>query len=149
MGAEGRERFLQFFEEELIPHIESTYRADTASRTLAGHSSGGNFALYGLSNAADTFSNFIASSPCGDAAGLLDFVENFAANQGETPAKLYLSVGDLDEECVPGVEAFNDALVEAGFKGLDHEMMVLDNETHLSVRPRAFNNALRWLFGQG
>ena len=98
MGLDGSERFLQFFEEELIPTIESTYRADTANRTLAGHSAGGNFALYGLSNAADTFSNFIASSPCGDAAGLLDLVENFTANQDETPARLYLSVGDLASE---------------------------------------------------
>jgi predicted alpha/beta superfamily hydrolase len=150
MGPGGSEKFLQFFEEELIPYIESTYRADPANRTLAGHSSGGNFSLYGMLNAADTFNNFIASSPCSGAGLLLDSVENFTANQGETLAKLYLSVGDLDDEaCIDAVEAFNDALVEAGFEGLDHEMMLLDNETHLSVRPRAFTNALRWIFGQG
>jgi len=149
MGPEGSEQFLQFFEEELIPYIESTYRADPANRTLAGHSSGGNFALYALLNAADTFGNFIASSP-GAAAGLIDAVENFAANQDETAAKLYLSVGDLDTEVVAGVQAFDDALVEMDFDGLVHEMMVLDNETHLSARPRAFNNGMRWLFaGEG
>jgi predicted alpha/beta superfamily hydrolase len=149
MGPDGRENFLQFFEEELIPTIESTYRADPSNRTLAGHSTGGDFALYGLLNAADTFSNFIASAPSG-AAGLIDTVDNFTSNQGEAPAKLYLDVGDLDaEELIAGVQAFNDALVEMGFDGLDHEFAILDNETHLSVRPRAFNNALRWLFGQG
>ena len=95
MGVDGRENYLQFFEEELIPYIEATYRADPANRTLAGHSSGGNFALYGLLNGANTFSNFIASSP-GNIAGLVDSVDNFAANQGGTMTKLYLSVGDLD-----------------------------------------------------
>jgi len=146
MGPEGRENYLQFFEEELIPHIESIYRADSTNRTLAGHSTGGDFALYGLLNGADTFRNFIASSPCSAAAGLLDTVENFTTNQVETPAKLYLSVGDLDAEaCIASVEAFNDALGEMGFEGLDYEMMILDGETHLSVRPRAFNNGIRWL----
>ena len=149
MGVEGSENFLQFFEEELIPYIEANYRADSANRTLVGHSSGGNFSLYGLLQAADTFSNIIASSP-GGAALWMDAIENFTANQGETPAKAYLSVGDLDQEAVvAGVQAFSDALVGLDFEGLAQEMAILDNETHLSVRPRAFNNGLRWLFAGG
>jgi predicted alpha/beta superfamily hydrolase len=149
MGLEGSGQFMRFFEEELIPYIESNYRADSANRTLVGHSSGGNFALYGLLHAADTFNNFIASSP-GGATGWTDAIRNFTANQGDTPAKLYLSVGDLDEEAiVAGVQSFSDALASEGFEGLDQEMAILDNETHLSVRPRAFNNGLRWIFASG
>ena len=61
-----------------------------------------------------------------------------------------MSVGDLDEEAiVAGVQSFSDALASEGFEGLDQEMAILDNETHLSVRPRAFNNGLRWLFATG
>jgi hypothetical protein len=133
MGPEGSGQFLQFFEEELIPHIESTYRADPTNRMLMGHSSGGTFALYALLNGADTFNNFIASSP-GSAAGWIDSVENYAANQGETTTKLYLSVGDLDAEAViASVESFDDALVKMGYDELIHKMMVLDGETHLSA----------------
>lgn len=146
MGMEGSQNYLQFFEEELIPYMESNYRADSTNRTLAGHSSGGFFALYGLLHAADTFGNFIASSP-GGAAVWLDAIDNFAANEGESPVRLYMSVGDLDqEEVVAEVQAFSDALSEAGFEGLDQEMAILDNETHLSARPRAFNNGMRWIF---
>jgi predicted alpha/beta superfamily hydrolase len=149
MGVEGSEKFVQFFEEELIPYIEANYRADSTNRTLVGHSSGGNFALYGLLHAADTFSNFISSSP-GGAAWWMDAIENFSANQGETPAKLYLSVGDLDDPAsIADIQAFSDALAGMGFEGLDQEMAILENETHLSVRPRAFTNAMRWLFGGG
>jgi predicted alpha/beta superfamily hydrolase len=149
MGVEGSEKFVQFFEEELVPYIEANYRADSTNRTLVGHSSGGNFALYGLLHAADTFSNFISSSP-GGAAWWMDAIENFSANQGETPAKLYLSVGDLDDPAsIADIQAFSDALTGMGFEGLDQEMSILDNETHLSVRPRAFNNGLRWLFASG
>jgi Putative esterase len=40
--------FMQFLRQELIPLIESDYRADPADRTLLGHSMGANFALYTL-----------------------------------------------------------------------------------------------------
>jgi hypothetical protein len=39
------DRFLEFFEKELIPWTEATYRT-TSLRILAGHSAGGNFALH-------------------------------------------------------------------------------------------------------
>ena len=55
------------------------------------------------------------------------------------PARLDLAV--------PAPPAFADALAGAGFEGLEQELAVLDNETHLSARPRAFNNGLRWVFG--
>lgn len=144
MGPEGRPSYLQFFQEELIPHIEGTYRADSANRTLAGHSTGADFALYGLLNGVDTFSNFIASSP-GGAADMIGAVEAFAA--GKTPTRLFLSVGDQDlEPVVAGVEAFDDALSNVGATGSNHLTMILDGETHLSARPRAFNSGLRWVF---
>jgi hypothetical protein len=143
---EGSESYLQFFEEELVPYIESNYRTDSTNRMLVGHSDGGSFALYGLLHGGDTFNNIIASSP-GSAALWMDAIDEFASNSGETPVKLYISVGDLDrEEVVAGVQAFSDALDAAGFEGLDQEMAVLDNETHLSARPRAFNNGMRWIF---
>jgi enterochelin esterase-like enzyme len=145
MGPEGREKYLQFFEEELIPTIEAAYRVDPANRMLAGHSTGGDFALYGLLNAAETFNSFIASSP-GGAAGLIDGVEQFAAGEGVAPARLYMSVGDLDAETIAGVEAFDEALTEKGHENLDHVMMILDGETHLSARPRAFTTGVKWAF---
>jgi predicted alpha/beta superfamily hydrolase len=40
--------FMQFLRRELIPFIETDYRADPSARTLLGHSMGANFALYTL-----------------------------------------------------------------------------------------------------
>ena len=143
--AGNREQYQKFFAEELVPYIENIYRANPDMRTLAGHSSGGDFALYSLLNGgAATFDNFIASAPS-TAASMTDYLDNFAANQGQTAANLYLSAGELDEETVTSVEAFNGALSEMNFEGLAYELQILDNETHLSSRPRAFNNAVRWI----
>ena len=144
MGPEGRASYLRFFQEELIPYIEGTYRANSANRALAGHSAGADFALYGLLNGADTFNNFIASSP-GGAADMIDAVAALAA--GETPTRLFLSVGDQDlEPVVAGVDAFDQALTNVGAAGSSHLTMILDGETHLSARPRAFSSGLRWVY---
>jgi Putative esterase len=41
------DQFLEFLEKEVIPWVESTYRA-APPRILAGHSAGGNFALHAM-----------------------------------------------------------------------------------------------------
>jgi len=63
MAGGVQEAFLQFLQEELIPDIEANYRTDPAARTLMGTSLCGDFSLYSLFHAADTFANIIASSP--------------------------------------------------------------------------------------
>ena len=145
---DGKEQYQEFFAEELIPYIESNYRADPNMRTLAGHSLGGDFALYTMLNGgAGTFDNFIASAPS-TAASMTQYLEDFSDNQGESAAKLYISAGDLDEETAASVQAFDASLSEMNFEGLVHETQILDNETHLSSRPRAFNNGVRWVYAQ-
>ena len=54
--------FMQFLRQELIPLIESDYRADRADRTLLGHSMGANFALYTLFRHPDLFQRCVAAS---------------------------------------------------------------------------------------
>jgi formylglycine-generating enzyme required for sulfatase activity len=146
MGPDGRAAFLQFFTEELIPTIETTYRADGANRTLAGHSTGADFALYALLAGADAFNQFIASSP-GAASDMTGMLATEGLGDADGSTRLFLSVGDLDDAAlVTGVEAFDAALFDANVANLSHQTMILDGETHLSARPRAFNNGLRWIF---
>ena len=58
----GADRFLDFFEKELIPEIESRYRT-AAYRVFGGHSLGGLFALHGLFTRPKLFDAWIAVSP--------------------------------------------------------------------------------------
>jgi predicted alpha/beta superfamily hydrolase len=146
MGPEGSPQYLQFFEEELIPYIESSYRAEPSNRTLAGHSSGGDFALYALFNGSDSFHNFIASS-AGVAHAYIPALENMANEQDDLQKRIYLSIGDQDMDVtVEGLQAFGAAINEMAVPALAHKVEILDNETHLSARPRAFNNGMRWIF---
>ncbi len=62
----GRE-FLAFIEGTLLPYLDRTYRTDTTQRTLLGHSLGGYFTLWALSEALRThrypFATYVAASP--------------------------------------------------------------------------------------
>ena len=58
----GADRFLDFLEKELVPHVESVYRT-APYRIFAGHSAGGNFALHAMRVRPDLFQAVIAVSP--------------------------------------------------------------------------------------
>lgn len=60
---------LAFMQNELIPHIDSTYHTLPTQRFLAGFSAGGTFTLYSMFHAPDMFKGFIATSPALEYAG--------------------------------------------------------------------------------
>ena len=140
MAVDGRESFLEFLEEELIPDIEAKYRANPEERILMGHSLGGAFALYALFNAPDTFGNIIASSPsCRDECAVYE-------GHGAYPSRLFVSMGELDREFMPGYELLNQALQDSDYDGLASEMVILNGETHMSAWPRTFTTGMKWVF---
>jgi predicted alpha/beta superfamily hydrolase len=70
--------FLKFIEEELIPFIDGHYLTDSTQRTLMGHSLGGYFTLFALSqnwNHPSRFNNYISASPS------LDYAQGYLMEQ--------------------------------------------------------------------
>lgn len=59
---QGADKFIKFFEEELIPYIEQNYRAHSF-RILYGHSLCGMFSIYTLFTKPELFNAHIAVSP--------------------------------------------------------------------------------------
>ena len=55
--------FLAALKQEIIPYIETNYRADPNKRILYGYSSSGFFALYSLLNEPDLFQLYLSGSP--------------------------------------------------------------------------------------
>ena len=58
----GGATYLSFLAEEVIPHIDSNYRTQPF-RIIFGHSLGGLFTLYSLTERPNLFNGYIASSP--------------------------------------------------------------------------------------
>lgn len=96
----GAEQFLAFIEHELIPLIEAEYRAAPDRRVLTGHSLGGLFTLYTLFHRPKLFAGYVAASPAlyyGEGVSFT-YEERFAQQRTGLPVRLYLGVGECEED---------------------------------------------------
>ncbi len=96
-GSGGADKFLQFLENQLIPHIDKEYRTNP-SRLIYGHSTAGLFGLYALFQKPDLFLGYIITSPS------VDEDNGYALNQaGQSslapakPIKIFTSHGSREK----------------------------------------------------
>lgn len=92
------DRFLAALQQEIIPFVETGYRADPRQRILYGYSSSGFFAMYTLANTPDLFRAYLAGSPDTDlsAVYLPAHDQKLVSRQAKDPLDLYLSIGSLE-----------------------------------------------------
>jgi predicted alpha/beta superfamily hydrolase len=166
----GAVEFQGFFEDELIPFIESAYPVVPGDRTYFGHSGGGGFGLYTMFTKTGLFSKYVVSSPGlayhGTSSGIgYDNYEFMAAelrrflNSGHTleGVRLYMSVG-TDEEYEPGMEVwritstfirFIRLLKDAAIPGLELINEELHGETHGTAWILSFIHGVQAVQGWG
>ncbi|MCK5155900.1 MAG: alpha/beta hydrolase [Spirochaetales bacterium] len=158
----GAFKFIAFIKDELIPFVESNYRAMPEDRTIMGHSLGGLFVLYSLFRAPDVFNKYAAmSSSLWWAAAsawepwqnwtIFKYEEEYAQNNTDLSAKLFMSIGTLEildgeQMDVSYYEKLYTKLEDRGYASLETELLIMDNETHYSSLPGAISRALRVLF---
>jgi uncharacterized protein len=146
----GAGSFHKFIKAELIPFVETEYRADPSRRILVGHSYGGLFALFSLFEAPDLFDTLIVGSPTLSYGNRFTFQreEAFAKEHNQLPAKVYLYVGDLEE-------AVNDATVTdtlrlaailqgRKYEGLSLVKQVFQDQNHCEVAAVGFQAGLKF-----
>ena len=93
----GAPRFLECLREEIIPFIETNYRASSLERGLAGYSYGGLFTLFTLFNAPQLFTSYFAGSPTMHKK-LFEYEENYATTHGDMKARLFLTAGSNESD---------------------------------------------------
>ena len=152
----GAEAFLEFMEEELIPHIDANYRTTKkVNRTLVGHSYGGLFTLYTLFNATDTFQKYIAMSPAlwygyeyDGQRVVFDYEEAYASVNQKLPVDLFLSVGEFEPEelwnlwMVRNLIEFHQVMEDRAYDKLNMEMVIMEGVNHASSYPGAVTRGL-------
>ena len=146
-GSGGAPKFLAFFKNELIPFIETNYRADASQRVLMGSSFGGTFTLYALFSEPGLFHGYVAASPVtvyGDRFAFTQEAE-YAKSHKDLPVRLFVSVGALEDLREP-VEEFVQVLSQRGYTGLELEARTIEGERHAGNKPEAFNRGLRFVF---
>jgi uncharacterized protein len=141
-------RFLNFLKAELIPFIETNYRADPARRILGGHSLGGLFTLYAMFTDPSLFWGYLAGSPAipWDDGFLVRQEAAFAKNRSDLPVRLFYGVGGAEALVTPGV-SFVRTLSMRKYTNLHWDARVIEGERHAGVKPEFYERGLRFLFG--
>lgn len=162
----GGNKFLDFIEKELIPHVEKTYPA-SSYRTFVGHSFGGLSVINALVNRQHLFNNYVAIDPSlwWDNQAFLDVADSLLSTNKFDGRALYVGVANTMEAGMSIEKVQNDSIPSTNFtvhiksilqfvKSLDNkkdnellfEWKYYGNDDHSSVPLITEYDALRFLF---
>ncbi|MES2253686.1 MAG: alpha/beta hydrolase-fold protein [Pseudomonadota bacterium] len=149
----GAPEFLNFLRGALVPRIEKDFNVSPADRGLAGHSFGGLFATYALFHNDGLFARFLIASPSlwWDDHVALKMEDAYAASKKPLPAKIFLSVGALEEKTThlpmtSDMKAFGERLRARHYRGFQIDTRIFDGDDHISVVGAAFSHGLRAIY---
>lgn len=118
------DEFLAFIADELIPLIESSYRADSADRALVGEAGGGEFVFHTLASRADLFNRYIALDSA--ATALMPYLmrddDGFRSQFAGRDVRLFTSA--------LGEEVLSAAISRRAYDGLTATGLSLGDMTH-------------------
>ena len=124
---------MNFISSEVIPFVESNYRADSL-RILAGFSNSAMFATYVMMHEPDLFKSFILSSPMlgwGDNFVLKESLD-FFSNLQSFDKTCYIIYGNLDyDQVILPMPQFEALLKEKAPENFKWKVDVLENEGHV------------------
>jgi len=162
----GGNKFLDFIEMELIPHVEKTYPA-SSYRTFVGHSFGGLSVINALVNRQNLFNNYVAIDPSlwWDNRAFLNFADSQLSENKFDNRALYVGVANTMEAGMNIEKVQNDSIADSNFtvhiksiiqfvnsletkkdNGLLFDWKYYDNDDHGSVPLITEYDALRFLF---
>jgi hypothetical protein len=145
----GGPRFLEFFERELIPYVESHYRT-RPYRIFAGHSLGGLFALEALIEKPLLFHAVIAVSPAlgWEQDWAITRLEGFVAQKQETARTFVVTMAN-EEAADPKPSRLDrlEAILAIGRPpGLTWHVLRMPDEDHGTVVLKSHLEALRLVY---
>lgn len=153
----GADRFKDFLDKELLPHLEAQYKIDTGKIILAGHSLGGYFTLYYFLRSAQqnrfAINNFISASPSlfYNNNYLFRMEDSIAAKQKNIRAKLYISMGsrDMEDTSVKNIlGAFAAQVNKHHYTGLRLRAEEYSNFGHIDAALPGFSKGLAFIFAK-
>jgi predicted alpha/beta superfamily hydrolase len=159
----GGDKFLEFIEKELIPHVENKYPV-SSYRTFVGHSFGGLAAVYALYSRPELFRNYVAIDPSmwWDDWTLVHKAEEALDNPALAGRSLFIGVANTMEEGmdidqvqsdtarssdhIRSILSFIDKIEDQKDPYLKSDWKYYENDDHGSVPLITEYDALRFLF---
>jgi len=141
----GGNNFLNFFQKELIPYVDETYKT-TNYRILFGHSLGGVFATYTMISKPELFNAFIAASPylAYDNWYVINEAESKWADPLNFERQLFITLGN-EPAYHESLDKFI-SLLEDNTKTLRWVYQIFNDETHGSIPVISILKGLRYIY---
>lgn len=146
----GADNFLKFFKQELIPHINKSFKTE-GFNVLVGHSFGGVFAMHVLLNDPDLFDAYIAIDP---SFWYKNHMQVKNAQEEFQKAKnwykpVYISGREGEGMDGMGITAMEKVLRTSAPGALKWKIAAYPNEDHGSVTFKSVYDGLRFIFDSG
>jgi len=144
-GQGGAPAFHAFLKSELLPEVESRYRAESSRRVLFGQSRGGYMVLYSAFTDPDLFWGRIASNPAFDPGRDRFFAPAAFATRNDLGLVVTSGSRDFPELREPALEWFQE------WQGRDDapwalHAVTIEGGTHAADNPNSYRLAMSWLF---
>ena len=146
-GTGGGELFKMSLAEEILPHIDATYRTN-GFRVFSGHSLGGLTTMNTLFEQPELFDAYLALSPSleWDDGFMLDRARRFLARPDLPDAMLYMALADERLE-----RQYYDPMVELLEESAPPQLvwtsqLFEEQDDHMSIRVTAGLAGVRWVF---
>ncbi|MEM9557428.1 MAG: alpha/beta hydrolase-fold protein [Acidobacteriota bacterium] len=143
----GADTFLRFLAEELIPHVESTYRT-VDYRLFAGHSFGGLFAMHAFVHQPELFDAVVSISPSlwWDHGRLVDETAELFKTRPDLDSVLYTTLADEGGDMVAQFRRLQTLLRYHAPEDLAWHAEVLDGEDHSTIPMPTVYSAARFIY---
>ena len=151
--------YQQYLRDQVKPFITARYRTDPARALFLGHSYGALLGVQVLFTDPGLFSSYILGSPSlwYDKRYALKLEASYAEQNQDLRANVYLYVGAYEAmrkgdrrynqtvDMVADNQALEAALLSRKYSSLKLKSVILNDEDHLTVAPRGFTQALKYL----
>ncbi|RSY90503.1 alpha/beta hydrolase [Sphingomonas koreensis] len=145
--------------DKALPFVTGRYRTAPGRGILLGHSYGGLLAAQILFSEPEMFGGYVLGSPSlwYDKRHMFGVEAAYAARHRDLKAKVFVYTGEYEAlrkgdsrynqsaDLVADSRELADTLRKRGYPGLTLEAEILNGEDHVSVAPRGFTRALKFL----
>ncbi|WP_026461202.1 alpha/beta hydrolase [Adhaeribacter aquaticus] len=148
-GKGGSAQFLNFIQKELIPKIESEFRADPArnKRIILGHSFGGLLGAYAFTKHNDVFGNYLLLSPSlfYDNSIVLQYEKEARPTIRGKPQLVFISLGGTEKGLIPGNDFLHQQL-QSFYTNTKTTFHLVPGKDHISSRNPGIEQAIKYYF---
>jgi predicted alpha/beta superfamily hydrolase len=139
---------LAFIRNDVINHIEKTYKTIPSNRTYFGYSLGGLFGAYILMTQPDTFKNYILGSPDfrNRMPTLSELASNTMSKHKALNANVFIAYGSLEKKLGTNAEDFITFLKNKNDQTLSLKHLIIEGD-HETAFPMTGIRSITWLAG--